>query len=412
MGIVDLSVYRKDFPMLDHKTMNGYPLVYFDNAATTLKPRAVIDTVLKYYEDETTNVERGDSSLSAMVSAKYENVRKIIGRFIGCDPEEVVYTSGATGALNLLAYGYAEEYLQEGDVILTSEEEHASDLLPWFRVCGKTGASIRYVPLTDTGRITPENVEKAMDGKVKLVALAGVSNVLGYALDLKEIARSAHAHNALFAVDGAQAVPHFRIDVKDADIDFLAFSSHKMCGPTGAGVLYGKKELLKKMKPLELGGGSNARFERNGKIILREIPDKFEAGTQPIEGILGMGAAAEYLMGIGLENIHAYERKLRDELVERMRAMDNIVLYNPEAETGIVTFNVKGVFPQDAGSYLSSRGIALRSGQHCAKILPDFLKVPGTVRASLYFYNNREECERFLKALETCTVENAVSVFL
>ena len=412
MGTVDLSVYRKDFPMLDGKMMNGHPLVYFDNAATTLKPRKVIDTVLKYYEEETTNVERGDSALSALVSAKYENVRKIIAKFIGCDPEEVVYTSGATGALNLLAEGYGMKFLAEGDVILTTEEEHASNLLPWFRVCERTGAKMRYIPLTEEGRITEENVRSSMDEHVKIVTLAGVSNVLGYEAPLKGIADIAHEYGAVFAVDGAQAVPHFELNMKEMGIDFLSFSSHKMCGPTGAGVLYGRKELLEKMDPANLGGGSNARFDRYGKIILREVPDKFEAGTQPIEGILGMGAAAEYLMEIGIDKIHAYEKELRDYLVKRMEELPNVKVYNPDAETGIVTFNVEGVFPQDAGSYLSSRGIALRSGQHCAKILPDFLKVPGTVRASLYFYNTEEECDRLIEALKTCTVENAVDIFI
>lgn len=411
MERLDVQQVRKDFPMCCGVKMNGYPLVYFDNAATTLKPKKVIDAVVDFYTKETTNVERGDSAISAAVSVQYENARKTVGKFLNADPSCCVFTSGATGALNMVAMGYGEKFLKEGDVILTSLEEHAADILPWFRVAERTGAKIRYVDLEKDGRITPENVRKAMDGHVKLVALAGVSNVMGYVVPVKEIASIAHQYGALAAIDGAQLVPHVKTDVQDLDVDFLSFSAHKCCGPSGVGVLYGKKELLEEMDAPLLGGGSNARFSSDGTLILRDVPDKFEAGTQPIEGVLGMGAALEYLMGLGMERIGAYEEDLRKYLISRMKELDNIELVNPDAETGIVTFNVRGVFPQDAGGYLSSRGIAVRSGLHCAKMMPEFLGVPGTVRASLYFYNTKEECDRFTEALKDCTVENAVGTF-
>ena len=408
----DLSKFRKDFPMLDgKKRMNGKPLIYFDNAATTFKPHSVIDTVMNFYQNETTNVERGDYELSVKVSQQFEDVRKDLGQLLNCDPDEIVYTSGATGSLNLVAYGYGEKFLKPGDIILTTQEEHASDILPWFKVAKEKGAKVEYIPLDDQGRILPENLKKVMNSAVKLVAFTAVSNVLGYITPVKELSKIVHEYGAVVSVDGAQAVPHLKIDVKDWDCDFLSFSGHKMCGPSGIGVLYGKTELLKQMDPYLLGGGSNARFDALGDLILREVPFKFEAGTPPIEQVLGLGSAAKYLMSIGMENIQEYEYTLRNYLVEKLQQLDNIILYNPTAKTGIVTFNVKDVFPQDVASYLSHKGIAVRSGLHCAKILPDILKVPGTVRASLYFYNTFAECDQLVEALKGCNLQTSVDIF-
>ena len=408
----DLSKFRKDFPMLDgKKRMNGKPLIYLDNAATTFKPYPVIDTVMNFYQNETTNVERGDYELSVKVSQQFEDVRKDLGQLLNCDPDEIVYTSGATGSLNLVAYGYGEKFLKPGDIILTTQEEHASDILPWFKVAKEKGAKVEYIPLDDQGRILPENLKKVMNDAVKLVAFTAVSNVLGYITPVKELSKIVHEYGAVVSVDGAQAVPHLKIDVKDWDCDFLSFSGHKMCGPSGIGVLYGKTELLKQMDPYLLGGGSNARFDALGDLILREVPFKFEAGTPPIEQVLGLGSAAKYLMSIGMENIQEYEYTLRNYLVEKLQQLDNIILYNPTAQTGIVTFNVKDVFPQDVASYLSHKGIAVRSGLHCAKILPDILKVPGTVRASLYFYNTFAECDQLVEALKGCNLQTSVDIF-
>ena len=408
----DLSKFRKDFPMLDGtKKMNGQPLIYLDNAATTFKPYPVINAVMNFYQNETTNVERGDYELSVKVSQQFEDVRKDLGQLLNCDPEEIVYTSGATGSLNLVAYGYGEKFLKPGDIILTTKEEHASDILPWFKVAKDTGAKVEYIPLDDQGRILPENLKQVMNDSVKIVAFTGVSNVLGHITPVKELTEIIHEYHAIAAVDGAQAVPHLKIDVKDWDCDFLSFSGHKMCGPSGIGVLYGKSELLNQMDPYLLGGGSNARFNAQGELILRDVPFKFEAGTPPIEEVLGLGEAAKYLMSIGMENIQEYEFTLRNYLVTKLKQLDNIILYNPNAETGIVTFNVKDVFPQDVASYLSHKGIAVRSGLHCAKILPDLLKVPGTVRASLYFYNTFAECDELVEALRGCNLQTSVDIF-
>ncbi|MBQ5756178.1 MAG: aminotransferase class V-fold PLP-dependent enzyme, partial [Erysipelotrichaceae bacterium] len=287
-----------------------------------------------------------------------------------------------------------------------------SDILPWFKTCEMTGAKIEYVPLTEDGHLTVENFEKAMHEGVKVVALTFVSNVLGYELPVKEICRIAHSYGAIVAIDGAQAVPHAIVDVQDLDCDFLAFSSHKMCGPSGAGVLYGKYELLDKMDAFLFGGGANARFDKEGNIILKEAPYKFEAGTPNIEGTLGMKAAAEYLMNIGMENIVAYDRELQKYFCEKMLELDNIEYYNPKADVGLVTFNVKGIFAQDAASYLAANHIDVRSGNHCAKILWNTIGATETLRASLYLYNTKAEIDRFIEVLRDITLEKCVGVLL
>ena len=407
----DVNQIRKDFPMLNGKMMNGYPLVYLDNAATTFKPQSVIDAVVKYYTEETCNAHRGDYELSAMVSDAYEAGRQAIADLIHCESREVIFTSGASGSLNLVAYGYGRKYLKEGDVILSTEAEHASNILPWFKVAEETGAVIEYVPLDEEGRLTVENFKKVLTDKVKVVTFASVTNVLGYIAPVKEICKLAHEVGAVVVVDGAQAVPHVAVNVKDEDIDFLAFSGHKMCGPTGVGVLYGKYELLEITDPFMLGGGSNARFDICGNILLKKPPFKFEAGTPAIEAVLGLHEAVKYLQKVGFDYIEKREKELRDYLVSKMKELDHIILYNANADTGIVTFNVKDVFAQDAASYLNTKGICVRSGTHCAKILVNVLETSETLRASLYFYNTFEECDALVEALKTTTVENCIGIF-
>ena len=407
----DVKQIRKDFPMLNGKMMNGYPLVYLDNAATTFKPQNVIDAVVKYYTEETCNAHRGDYELSAMVSDAYEAGRQAIADLIHCESREVIFTSGASGSLNLVAYGYGRKYLKEGDVILSTEAEHASNILPWFKVAEETGAVIEYVPLDKEGRLTVENFKKVLTDKVKVVTFASVTNVLGYIAPVKEICKLAHEVGAVVVVDGAQAVPHVAVNVKDEDIDFLAFSGHKMCGPTGVGVLYGKYELLEITDPFMLGGGSNARFDICGNILLKKPPFKFEAGTPAIEAVLGLHEAVKYLQKVGFDYIEKREKELRDYLVSKMQELDHIILYNANADTGIVTFNVKDVFAQDAASYLNTKGICVRSGTHCAKILVNVLETSETLRASLYFYNTFEECDALVEALKTTTVENCIGIF-
>ena len=408
----DIEKIRKDFPMLQGKQMAGKPLVYFDNAATTFKPYSVIEAVKHYYMEENGSIHRGDYELSYQLSEEYESARAAIARFIHAQENEIVFTSGASASLNLVAYGYGQKFLEKGDVILSSEAEHASNILPWFKAAEVTGATVEYIPLTDEGVMTVESFRKAMHSKVKVVTIANISNVLGHQVPIKEITRIAHEFGAVVIVDGAQSVPHIRTDVKDWDIDFLAFSAHKMLGPTGVGILYGKYELLDQMDPFMLGGGSNARFDICGNIKLKEPPFKFEAGTPAIEAVLGLKAAVEYLEELGMDTIETYEHELRKYMMEQLNQLDHIHVYNPNAATGIVTFNVKGVFAQDAASYLNAQGIAVRAGNHCAKILMDVLKTSETVRASIYFYNTKEEVDTFIAACKGITLENTIDLIL
>ena len=397
--------------MLHNRTMQSHPLVYLDNAATTFKPQCVIDAVVRYYTEQTTNVHRGDYEISYQVSEAYEKTREDVARFIHAEPKEIVFTAGASASLNLVAYGYGRKYLKPGDVILSTEAEHASNILPWFKVVEETGAKLEYIPLSEDGRLTLENFRKAMHEQVKIVAVADITNVLGYVAPIEEMTRIAHEHGAIVVCDGAQSVPHTPTDVKAWDVDFLAFSAHKMCGPTGIGVLYGKFELLQKTDPFMLGGGSNARFDMCGNILLKDAPYKFEAGTPNIEGVLGLQQAVRYLENIGMDKIEAYEHELKAYAIEKLKKLDNLILYNPTSPTGIIAFNVKDVFAQDAAGYLNSKGIAVRSGNHCAKILLNVLKTSETIRASLYFYNTKEDVDRFVQACSEITLENCVGLF-
>lgn len=397
--------------MLHHHTMQSHPLVYLDNAATTFKPQCVIDAVVRYYTDQTANVHRGDYEISYQVSEAYEKTREDVARFIHAQPKEIVFTAGASASLNLVAYGYGRKYLKAGDVILSTEAEHASNILPWFKVAEETGAKIEYIPLTEDGQLTLDNFRQAMHENVKIVAVADITNVLGYVAPIEEMTRIAHENGAIVVCDGAQSVPHTPTDVQAWGVDFLAFSAHKMCGPTGIGVLYGKYELLQKTDPFMLGGGSNARFDMCGNILLKDAPYKFEAGTPNIEGVLGLQQAVRYLESIGMEQIQAYEHELKAYAIEKLKKLDNLILYNPTSPTGIIAFNVKDVFAQDAAGYLNSQGIAVRSGNHCAKILLNVLKTSETIRASLYFYNTKEDVDRFVQACSEITLENCVGLF-
>lgn len=396
----DLSYTRADFPMLrDGITMQGKPLVYLDNASTTFKPDAVVEAVTDYLTHRTSNAHRGDYDLCYAMDKMQEEARKTVARFIHANPSEIVFTSGTTGSLNLVAYGYAAKYLGPEDEILLTEAEHASNVLPWFRVAEMTGCKVRYIPLDEKGRLTVENLRKTITEHTKIVSVAHVTNVLGYVAPVKELAQVAHQYGAIFVVDGAQSVPHLPTDVQDFDCDFLAFSGHKLCGPTGIGVLYGKFELLEKMDPFMTGGGMNAKFDMCGEVGFLEPPLRFEAGTQPLAEIAGLKAAIEYLESIGMENIAAHEAELKRYAVEALKKTGNAKVYNEESEAAIVTFNIQGVFAQDAATYLNSRGIACRSGQHCAKILMDFLGEVATVRASFYFYTTKQEIDALAEAV-------------
>lgn len=393
----DVEALRQDFPMLNGKMMHGKPLIYFDNGATTLKPQMVIDTVCDYLTNYSGNAHRGDYDLSHEVDEQYENAREIIKDFIHAKrKEEIVFTSGSTDSLNMIAYGLKNTFIQKGDEILLTVAEHASNTLPWFDVAKEVGAIINYIELDEEGRLTLENVKKAMSPQTKVLAFAEVTNVLGYQAPIQEICQLAHENGALVVVDGAQSVPHKKTDVTESDIDFLAFSGHKMCGPTGVGVLYGKYDLLCRMKPMRLGGGSNSRYNSCGVVTLKNPPYKFEAGTPNIEGVIGLGSAVTYISSVGMDKIEKYELELRKYCIEKMKELDNVEIYN-ENSSGAIAFNIKGVFSQDAASLFNTYGIAVRAGQHCAKILDEFLNVSSTLRVSFYFYNTKEEINQFIE---------------
>ena len=403
----DVNEIRKDFPML----VNHPELIYFDNGATSLKPKCVIDAVNDFYMHHTSNVHRGDYAIAAQNDALYDETRKQVAKLINCNPDEVVYTHNVSQSMNQIAYGMGHDFLKAGDTVLISKVEHASNILPWFHLEQEHGIKVRYIPTDDEGNISIEEFEKCFDETVKAVSVAEVTNVLGSVQPVKQMCRIAHEHGAYMIVDGAQSVPHMPVDVRALDIDFMGFSAHKMCGPGGVGILYGKKELLEKMTPMLYGGDMNARFYSNGEVILKDVPVKFEAGTPNIEGVIGTGEACRYLMQVGMDNIHQYEMELRAYFCEQMSKLDNIVIYNKDNLSGPIDFNVKDVFAQDAASYLASKNIAVRSGNHCAKLLHEVIGTDQTLRASLYFYNTKEEVDRFVKEAANITIENAIGIF-
>ena len=392
---------RKDFPMFENKTkMQKHDLVFFDNASTTFKPQCVIDAMNFYNEHETSNSGRGDYDTMYQVDQAVLETRKQVAKFINAEVNEIVFTSGATASLNLAAFGYFEKHLNKNDEILITVAEHASNVLPWFKLQEKIGCKVNYIELTKEGRLTLENVAKAITKNTKVIAVANITNVLGYYTDMAPICAFAHKHNISVVCDGAQSVPHTKIDVKELGVDFLAFSGHKMLGPTGIGVLFGKKELLAETEPMILGGGMNESFETDGSYVLHPFPAKLEAGTLNLQGIFGLNAAIKYIENIGLDNIAKYESELREYAIEKMKEVKDVVIYNENAEAGIISFNVKGVFAQDLATLLNSKGIAVRSGNHCAKILKNQIKEIATVRASFYFYNTKEEVDAFVEALK------------
>lgn len=390
----DVNKIRKDFPVLQTSQT-----IYLDNAATTYKPQQVIDAVATYLTKETSNSGRGDYDDAYLVDKRVDETRKLVHKFIKSkEVSEIIFTQGTTMSLNMVAASYGGKVLKPGDEVLLSVAEHASNTLPWFEVAKKTGAIIKFMPLSDEGLITPEIVKENLTPKTKIVAVTHISNVLGYVNDIKRIARVVHDHGAIIVVDGAQSAPHLPIDVVDLDLDFLAFSGHKMLAPTGIGVLYGKKHLLEIMDPYLTGGGMNLSYTRTGEIKFLKVPEKFEAGTLNIEAIYGLHAAITYLNHLGMENVAAHELELKKYAVSKLKMMDHIVLLNEDAPTGIITFNVKGVYAQDIATYFNSKHIAVRSGQHCAKMLKEHLHEIASVRASIYVYTTKADIDAFLAA--------------
>ena len=399
--MIDPKQIRKDFPMyVNHIKMQGHDLVFLDNASTTFKPFPVLKAEEEYLTRFTSNTHRGDYDLCFTNDSKVAEARHVIGQFINAEDKEIVLTSGTTMSINFIAHGYAEKFLKKDDEILLTVAEHASNILPWFEISKKIGCKVSFIPLDKEGRLTPQNVRKVISNKTKIVAVAQVTNVLGFVNDIKEIAKITHEFGAIIACDGAQSVPHMKVDVKDLDVDFLSFSGHKLCGPTGTGVLYAKYELLEKMDPVLVGGGDNVKFETDASAKYLPAPAKFEAGTLNIQGIYGLVAAIKYIEEIGIENIEDLEKNLRKYAISRLKEIPDLVIYNENAEAGIITFNMKGVFAQDLATYLNSRGIACRSGQHCAKLLHHFTHELATVRMSMYFYTTKEDIDALVEALK------------
>lgn len=402
-------MHANDFPILAKK-VEGKRLVYLDNGATTLKPQAVIDAVTHYYTDLGANAHRGDYTLSARVDEAYEQVRQIASDFLGVSsPHSIFFTSGTTDGLNQLCEMVTKRFLKPQDIVLTDETQHASSILPWMR----QEVDLRYIPLDKQGRHM--DLEKIWPENTKVLVINHVSNVLGYVNDLEKLCAFAHQKGALVIVDGAQGAPHLDLQLEKWDVDFYALSAHKLCGPTGVGLVYGKPDLLKELTPVRFGGESNARYTKEGEISFKSVPFCFESGTQPIEGVLGMGAAMNYLMSIGKQTIHQHELTLKQAFLEEAKDLENLVLYNETADSGIITFNIldKGqlIPSQDVASYFSTLGICIRSGQHCAKLLPDVLDVYGTCRASFYLYNTLDDVHALVEAIRSATLEKCVDIF-
>ena len=386
---------RNDFELL-----NKY-IVYFDNGATTLKPKCVKEAICNYYTEYTANAHRGDYSLSATVDSLYEGTREKIRDFINAkETSEIVFTSGTTNSMNMIVSGFFRNYLKRDDEVLVTLSEHASNILPWFILQKEIGIKVKYIELNDKHEVTVENVKKAINNKTKVISLAMVTNVIGDERPIKEISKIAHDNNILMVVDAAQGAPHKKIDVQDMDIDFMAFSGHKMYGPTGIGVLYGKFDLLDKVKPFNYGGGMNAMFTKDGYVELREIPTRLEGGTPNIEGVLGLSAAIDYLNNIGMDKINKYERGLRKYLINELSKLDFITIYNKDVDTNIVAFNIDGVFAQDTAIYLDKYNICVRAGNHCAKMIDNVFNISNTVRISLSFYNTKEEVDLLINVLK------------
>lgn len=404
--MLDVDKIRKDFPMIE----NNPDLVYLDSAATSLKPQCVIDAVVDFYAKHTSNVHRGDYRVAEINDKLYDGTRNLVAELIHCDKDEVVYTHNVSHSLNQIAFGL-KPILKKGDTVLITYAEHASNVLPWFALQKEIGINIEYIETDNEANITIDTFKKAMHEGVKVVSVAEVTNVLGSIQPVKEMCEIAHSYGAYMIVDGAQSVPHMKVDVKDLDVDFLGFSAHKMCGPSGVGILYGKKKLLDEMEPVFYGGDMNARFNKDGEMLLKDTPVKFEAGTPNIEGVIGTGAAIQYLLSIGLDNIHEYEKELRAYAIDKLSQLDNIEIINPDNLYGPIDFNAKGVFAQDAAGFLASKNIAVRSGNHCAKILHNIIHTDQSIRASLYFYNTKEEIDRFVEACKEITLENCVGIF-
>ena len=384
-------------------------IIYFDNGATTLKPKILGEAISDYYDNYSSNAHRGDYALSIKASQKYEETRYLVKDLINAKKvSEIAFTSGATDSINKIVFGYFANILNEGDEVLLTMSEHASNLLPWFELKDRLKLKIKYIELDENHEVLLENVKKAITDKTRVISLAHISNVVGDVRPIKDICKLAHEKGILVLVDGAQSVPHLKVDVQDLDVDFLVFSAHKMCGPTGVGILYGKEILLNDIKPIIFGGGMNADFNMDGTRIYKTMPDRLEAGTPNVAGVIGFGYIIKYLMNIGFDNIHKYELELKNYLVSRLKEIKEVTIYNSHSQSGIVTINYDGIFPQDLSIYLDKYNICTRAGNHCAKILKEEIHIKNTCRISLYFYNNKEEIDKLILALKNPNIKEEI----
>ncbi|MFB5194910.1 cysteine desulfurase [Neobacillus sp. KR4-4] len=398
MNIRDI---RAQFPILDQE-VNGKPLVYLDSSATSQKPIQVIEAVEKYYREINSNVHRGVHTLGTRATDAYEGAREKVRKFINAkSTQEVIFTRGTTTSLNTVAASYAAANLKAGDEIVITYMEHHSNIIPWQQVARRTGAQLKYIPLQEDGTISLDDVRATITSNTKVVSVMQVSNVLGVINPVKEIAQIAHENGAIMVVDGAQSAPHMKIDVQDLDCDFLAFSGHKMCGPTGIGVLYGKKHLLENMEPIEFGG-EMIDFVQLYESTWKELPWKFEGGTPIIAGAVGLGAAIDFLNEVGLDQIAEHEHKLAAYALEKMATVEGMTIYgplDPAKRAGLVTFNISDVHPHDVATVLDAEGIAVRAGHHCAQPLMRWLKASATARASFYLYNTEDDIDKLVEGL-------------
>ncbi|PTL20802.1 cysteine desulfurase [Staphylococcus chromogenes] len=397
----DVEAIIKDFPILNEK-VNGKRLAYLDSTATSQKPQQVIDALEDYYKRYNSNVHRGVHTLGSLATDGYEGARETVRRFIHAPYfEEIIFTRGTTASINLVAHSYGDANVEAGDEIVVTQMEHHANIVPWQQLAKRKNATLKFIPMTDSGELTLEAVKETITDKTKIVAVAHVSNVLGTINDVKSIAQIAHEHGAIISVDGAQSVPHMKVDVQDLDVDFYSFSGHKMLGPTGIGVLYGKRELLNQMEPIEFGGDM-IDFVGLYESTWTDLPTKFEAGTPLIAQAIGLKAAIEYLENIGFDVIHAHEAEITAYAYEKMSEIEGIDIYGPDKDkrAGIITFNLKDVHPHDVATALDTEGVAVRAGHHCAQPLMKWLNVSSTARASFYIYNTKEDVDQLVEGLK------------
>ncbi|UXR72105.1 cysteine desulfurase [Staphylococcus sp. IVB6240] len=398
---LDVKAIIQDFPILEQK-VNGKRLAYLDSTATSQKPKQVIEALDDYYERYNSNVHRGVHTLGSLATDSYEGARETVRQFIHAQYfEEIVFTRGTTASINLVAHSYGDANIQEGDEIVVTEMEHHANIIPWQQLAKRKGATLKFIPMTEDGELTIEAVKETITDKTKIVAVAHVSNVLGTINDVKAIAEVAHVHGAIISVDGAQSAPHMKIDVQELDVDFYSFSGHKMLGPTGIGVLYGKRQHLQNMEPIEFGGDM-IDFVGLYESTWTDLPTKFEAGTPLIAQAIGLKAAIEYIEAIGFDAIHAHEQELTQYAYEQMSQIEGIDIYGPAVDkrAGVITFNMDGVHPHDVATALDTEGVAVRAGHHCAQPLMKWLNVSSTARASFHIYNTKEDVDQLIEGLK------------